>query len=38
MPATMKLLSDWNWYLPKWLQWLPDFHVEGNRDKNDPHE
>jgi hypothetical protein len=19
----MKLLGDWNWYLPQWLQWLP---------------
>ena len=24
LPATMKLLGDWNWYLPKWLAWLPD--------------
>jgi uncharacterized membrane protein YdfJ with MMPL/SSD domain len=23
LPATMKLLGDWNWYLPKRLQWLP---------------
>jgi RND superfamily putative drug exporter len=23
LPATMKLLGDWNWYLPKHLQWLP---------------
>jgi uncharacterized membrane protein YdfJ with MMPL/SSD domain len=23
LPATMKLLGDWNWYLPTWLQWLP---------------
>ena len=23
LPATMKLLGDWNWYLPPWLQWLP---------------
>jgi uncharacterized membrane protein YdfJ with MMPL/SSD domain len=23
LPATMKLLGDWNWYLPKWLQWMP---------------
>jgi len=22
LPATIKLLGDWNWYLPKWLQWL----------------
>jgi RND superfamily putative drug exporter len=23
LPATMKLLGERNWYLPKWLQWLP---------------
>jgi RND superfamily putative drug exporter len=23
LPATMKLFGDWNWYLPKWLEWLP---------------
>ncbi len=23
LPASMKLLGDWNWYLPHWLQWLP---------------
>jgi uncharacterized membrane protein YdfJ with MMPL/SSD domain len=23
LPATMKLLGDWNWYLPDWLHWLP---------------
>ena len=23
LPASMKLLGDWNWYLPTWLQWLP---------------
>jgi uncharacterized membrane protein YdfJ with MMPL/SSD domain len=31
LPATMKLLGEWNWYLPSWLRWLPDFHVEGTR-------
>jgi uncharacterized membrane protein YdfJ with MMPL/SSD domain len=25
LPASMKLLGDWNWYLPKWLEWLPRF-------------
>ena len=28
LPATMKLLGDWNWYLPKWLEWLPQFERE----------
>ena len=23
LPASMKLLGEWNWYLPAWLQWLP---------------
>jgi RND superfamily putative drug exporter len=23
LPAAMKLLGDWNWYLPSWLSWLP---------------
>ena len=23
LPSTMKLLGDWNWYLPGWLRWLP---------------
>jgi uncharacterized membrane protein YdfJ with MMPL/SSD domain len=23
LPATMRLLGDWNWYMPKSLQWLP---------------
>jgi putative drug exporter of the RND superfamily len=31
MPSMMKLLGDWTWYLPSWLAWLPDLHVEGAR-------
>jgi uncharacterized membrane protein YdfJ with MMPL/SSD domain len=29
LPATMKLLGDWNWYLPRWLEWLPRLEHEG---------
>ncbi|HEX6660089.1 MAG TPA: MMPL family transporter, partial [Ilumatobacter sp.] len=29
VPAAMQLLGDRNWYLPAWLRWLPDVHVEG---------
>jgi RND superfamily putative drug exporter len=29
VPACMKLLGRRNWYLPGWLSWLPDAHVEG---------
>jgi putative drug exporter of the RND superfamily len=31
VPATMKLLGQHNWYLPSWLTWLPDVHVEGTK-------
>jgi RND superfamily putative drug exporter len=30
VPSTMRLLGDRNWYLPKWLQWLPKLDVEGH--------
>jgi uncharacterized membrane protein YdfJ with MMPL/SSD domain len=33
LPASMKLLGEWNWYLPKWLEWLPRFDGEGSVDK-----
>jgi RND superfamily putative drug exporter len=29
LPAAMKLLGDWNWYLPSWLEWLPRIGAEG---------
>ena len=28
LPASMKLLGDWNWYLPNFLSWLPELRVE----------
>jgi RND superfamily putative drug exporter len=36
LPATMKLLGDWNWYLPRWLEWLPRFDVERKRRERAP--
>jgi RND superfamily putative drug exporter len=30
VPAAMELLGDWNWYLPRWLAWLPNVSVEGH--------
>ena len=29
LPAAMKLLGEWNWYLPRWLGWLPHMEIEG---------
>jgi uncharacterized membrane protein YdfJ with MMPL/SSD domain len=33
LPATMKLLGDWNWYLPRWLEWLPHLEAESSAEK-----
>lgn len=30
VPAGMRLLGDRNWYLPRWLEWLPKIDVEGH--------
>ena len=29
VPASMALLGNANWYLPVWLRWLPELHLEG---------
>jgi uncharacterized membrane protein YdfJ with MMPL/SSD domain len=34
LPASMKLLGDWNWYLPRWLEWLPRTY-QGEPDHNE---
>ncbi|HET7037061.1 MAG TPA: MMPL family transporter [Thermomicrobiaceae bacterium] len=31
VPAAMTLLGNANWYLPRWLEWLPDLRIEGGR-------
>jgi hypothetical protein len=35
VPASMKLLGTRNWYLPRWLRWLPDVRVEGSEGSTD---
>jgi len=32
LPATMTLLGDWNWWLPRFLDWLPRVTIEGEPD------
>ena len=34
LPATMRLLGEWNWWLPPFLRWLPEVTIEG--DVGDP--
>jgi RND superfamily putative drug exporter len=36
VPSGMRLLGDWNWYLPNWLQWLPQLNVEGHEPEHEP--
>jgi uncharacterized membrane protein YdfJ with MMPL/SSD domain len=39
LPAAMKLLGDWNWYLPSWLEWLPKGPaLEGALPEHEPEE
>ena len=32
LPASMKILGDWNWYLPPWMGWLPRISPERQRE------
>jgi uncharacterized membrane protein YdfJ with MMPL/SSD domain len=36
LPASMKLLGDWNWYLPRWLEWLPRLDVSESQPSPEP--
>ena len=36
LPAAMKLLGDWNWYLPHWLEWMPELNAEAKLDEDVP--
>jgi RND superfamily putative drug exporter len=31
LPSMMHLLGRWNWYLPRWLTWLPRLQIEAPR-------
>jgi RND superfamily putative drug exporter len=33
LPATMRLLGEWNWWLPSFLRWLPEVTIEGDVDE-----
>src|SRR6266487_1725964 len=38
VPAAMRLLGKWNWYLPSWLGWLPQLRIEGTTPTPTPAE
>jgi hypothetical protein len=33
LPGAMKLLGDWNWYLPSRLEWLPSVSPEAELER-----
>jgi uncharacterized membrane protein YdfJ with MMPL/SSD domain len=33
LPATMRLLGEWNWWLPRFLGWLPRLDIEAEADE-----
>jgi uncharacterized membrane protein YdfJ with MMPL/SSD domain len=38
LPATMRLLGDWNWWMPRILDWIPRVRIEGSADEETPVE
>jgi uncharacterized membrane protein YdfJ with MMPL/SSD domain len=36
LPATMRLLGDWNWWMPPFLRWLPRITIEGEVPRREP--
>jgi len=36
LPAAMKLLGEWNWYMPRWLEWVPSLTPEERRAASPP--
>jgi RND superfamily putative drug exporter len=33
LPASMTLLGDWNWWMPRFLDWIPRVTIEGDADE-----
>ena len=33
LPASMTLLGDWNWWMPRFLDWIPRITIEGDPDE-----
>jgi RND superfamily putative drug exporter len=36
VPSTMKVLGEWNWYLPRWLRGMPSLAPEGSSARAKP--
>ncbi len=33
LPSSMRLLGDWNWWMPRFLSWIPRVTIEGDTDE-----
>ena len=33
LPASMRLLGEWNWWMPRFLSWIPRVTIEGESDE-----
>ncbi|MDQ3493484.1 MAG: MMPL family transporter, partial [Chloroflexota bacterium] len=33
LPSSMRLLGDWNWWMPRFLSWIPRITIEGASDE-----
>ncbi len=38
LPASMRLLGEWNWWMPRSLSWIPRVTIEGESDEPEPDE
>ena len=36
LPATMRLLGEWNWWMPPFLRWIPKVTMEGEAEEVEP--
>jgi uncharacterized membrane protein YdfJ with MMPL/SSD domain len=36
LPATMRLLGEWNWWMPPFLRWIPKVSMEGDAEDVEP--
>ena len=35
LPASMRLLGEWNWWMPRWLGWIPRITIEAETEDED---
>ena len=36
LPSLMAILGERNWYLPRWLEWIPHMEIEGRAAQTQP--